>query len=171
VRRAAGLVLALALSGCGVGESKRTIDPAERDQLVLQPGDLPAGYRRSRGDLQPLLVRYRWSGDEQAVGALVVESTAEVFASQSAAEEALAAARERLDAAEPEWQPIGEPGLGDESFGATVLTDVRYYRVHWREANAAASIRIEGTEGELAFEDVLEVARKQERRLATAAAN
>jgi hypothetical protein len=168
VSRATALLLALTVTGCGFGESQGSIDPARRDALVLQPADLPAGYRRSEVDLQPLVVRYRWTGDEEAVGVLVVESTAQVFASKDEAEEALATEREELDSAEPEWQPIGEPGLGDESFAATVLTDVRYYRVHWRAANAFASLRIEGTEGELALEHVLELARTQERRMSEA---
>jgi hypothetical protein len=162
------LLFVLTLTACGFGGSQGTIDPAQRDALVLQPDDLPRGYRRSTVDSQPLLVRYRWTGDDEAVGVLIVDSGAEVFSSSSGAEDALSAAREELDAAEPKWQPIGEPGLGDESFAATVLTHVRYYRVHWREANTSASLRIEGTEGELALEHVLELARKQERRISDA---
>ena len=82
--------------------------------------------------------------------------------SSDAADTGLEAAGADLD----DWQPIGEPGLGDESFAATrVRGDLRFYRVHWREANVLASLRLNGAEGRFPFSDALELAREQEKRI------
>jgi len=46
---------------------------------------------------------------------------------------------------------------------------VRNYQVVWRDDNAVASLTVNGFERKLALSDVLELARKQQRRLARAA--
>ena len=77
-------------------------------------------------------------------------------------------AREELDDSELDWQPIGEPGLGDESFASTVVRGtVRSYRVIWRDGNVTAHLGVGGRKG-LAFADALALAEKQERRISDA---
>jgi len=104
----------------------------------------------------------------------VIESKADLFDSSAGAKDDFDAARADADEGEPEWQPIGEPGLGDESFAATLLegtqaSGVRFYQVVWREDNSTASLNVNGFAQGLTLEDVLELARAQERRIETVA--
>jgi hypothetical protein len=102
----------------------------------------------------------------------VIESRADLFGSASGAEDDFEAARAELDADGLGWMPIDEPGLGDESFAATFVqagaTGVRRYQVFWRDDNATATLEVDGFEGRLALADVLELARKQQQRIARA---
>ena len=193
--RRALLVLCLLLAGCSFGgDDGGSVEPGELSGLVLQPDDLPREFQRfdegrqaiadnpggSRADPQRFgrqggwKARYRRVGDARAAGPLVVESRADLFDSSGGADEDLAAARRDLEEASLDWQPIDEPGLGDESFAATLVQSggtrgVRYYLVFWRQANVTASLSVNGFEGRLALSDALELARKQERRIASAA--
>jgi hypothetical protein len=135
-------------------------------RLVLQPADLSPIFfpledgRRGRDGWQ---ARYRRLGSGRTADPIGVESRAKALESVDAAEEDLEASRADLD----DWQPIGEPGLGDESFAATrVAGGVRYYQLHWREGNVTASLALNGIEGRFPFSDALELARKQEERIA-----
>jgi hypothetical protein len=194
-----GLVVAsllLALNGCSLtdGDGGASIEVAELEKLVLQPEDLPRSFvrfdegRQIAADLPTgaradparfgrrdgWKARYRRAGTLQTTGPLVIESKADLFDSSHGAEDDFDAARADTDESEPEWQPIGEPGLGDESFAATLLegtetSGVRFYQVVWREDNATASLNANGFARGLALEDVLELARAQERRIEAAA--
>jgi hypothetical protein len=196
VRRAVLLLAILGLAGCSLtgDDGGATIEVAELEKLVLQPDDLPPSFTRfdegrqitadlpegARADparfgrLDGWKARYRRAGTLQTTGPLVIESKADVFDSGEGAEDDFEAARAETDESEPEWQPIGEPGLGDESFAATLLqgtgsSDVRFYQVVWREDNAVASLNVNGFARGLALEDALELARAQERRIETVA--
>jgi hypothetical protein len=167
VKRAAPWLVAL-LAGCSVAGDEKTIDESRLDELVLQPADValdvPPVYVRNLRGRPVLTVRYRG-----APASPMLESTVRVLASGEAAEDWLKNAREALQQ-KREWAPIDEPGLGDESFAATVVrADARSYEVFWREANAAASLKAEGVEGTVPLEDVLALARKQEHRIEQAA--
>ena len=165
---------------------------AELEKLVLQPDDLPRSFMRfdegrqiaadlpagARADPARFgrrdgwKARYRRAGTIQTTGPLVIESKADLFDSSDGAADDFDAARADTDESEPEWQPIGEPGLGDESFAATLLqgtesSGVRFYQVVWREKNAVASLNVNGFARGLALEDALELARAQERRIET----
>jgi hypothetical protein len=194
VRRAALLVVLL-FAGCSFGgDGGGRVEQGELRSLVLQPEDLPRVFVRfdegrqaiadnpggSRADTQRFgrqggwKARYRRSGTPRTAGPLVVESRADVFDSSTGADEDLDAARSDLEEAELDWQRIDEPGLGDESFAATLVQrggtgGVRFYEVFWREANVTASLSVNGFEGRLALAEALELARKQERRIAAAA--
>jgi hypothetical protein len=171
-----------------------TIDQDELPRTVLQPADLPAVFRRfdegrqvladdpggSRSDTDRFgrrdgwKARYHRPGTAQTSGPLVVESRVDLFESSGGATDDLEAAREDLSAGELEWQPIDEPGLGDESFAATVVQPglgegVRHYQVYWRDDNVMAFLNVNGFEGRVSFEEVLELARKQEGRISQAA--
>jgi hypothetical protein len=193
--RGAVLVLVLGLVGCAFGGGGDvTIDLAELPRTVLQPGDLPVVFRRFDEGRQVLAdnpggrrsdrdrfgrrdgwkARYHRSGSQQTPGPLVVESRVDLFEASGGAEDDLQAAREDLADDALEWQPIDEPGLGDESFAATVVEPglgegVRHYRVYWRDDNVTAFINVNGFEGRVALEEVLELARKQQGRISTAA--
>jgi hypothetical protein len=190
VRRAVSLLLlALAMCGCGFGGDDDSISRQELPKLVLRQSDLPRVFvafdqgRQSITDLpgghrgDPMRfgredgwkARYRRSGTEQTKGPLVVESRADLFSSADGAKDDLDAAREDLGEDELDWQPIDEPGLGDESFAATLVQGgVRFYRVVWRDANVTASLSANGFEPRLALGEVLALARAQEEHIAAA---
>jgi hypothetical protein len=159
----------IALAGCSVGGDEKSIDEARVDDLLLQPADVGRGfqptYGRNLADRPVAEVRYR-----RARAPLSIESAAHVFVSSEAAGKRLDAERSAIGE-KPGWQPIGEPGLGDESFAATLVqAGTRSYTVFWRQGNATASLGAVAREDELPFADVLELARKQQRRMADAAA-
>jgi hypothetical protein len=176
------------------GDGGASIEVAELQKLVLQPDDLPRSFERfdegrqiaadlpvgARADPARFgrqdgwKARYRRAGTLQTTGPLVIESKADLFDSSNGAKDDFDAARADADESEPEWQPIGEPGLGDESFAATLLegtqtSGVRFYQVVWREDNATSSLNVNGFARGLTLEDVLELARAQERRIAAVA--
>jgi hypothetical protein len=162
----------IALAGCGVGGDEKTIDEGRIDELVLQPDDVGAGYVRTfvRNLADHPIAEVRYRPVRPLQGPRMVESSAHVFRSSADAEQGLEADRSVFEG-EPPWQPIGEPGLGDESFAATVVRrGVRSYAVYWRAHNATASLSVVALRDELAFADVLELARKQQQRIADAAA-
>jgi hypothetical protein len=193
VRRAV-LVFVLGLSGCSFGGGENaTIELDELPRIVLQPHDVPPAFNRfdegrqvladnpggSRSDRNRFgrrdgwKARYHRPGTLRTPGPLVVESRVDLFESSSGAEDDLAAARSDLTEDEQEWQPIDEPGLGDESFAGTLVQPgigegVRHYRVYWRDDNVTAFVNVNGFEGRLALEEVLELARKQESRISDA---
>jgi hypothetical protein len=191
--RAALLLLAiLGLAGCsltGDDDGPASIEVADLGKLVLHPEDLPRSFMRfdegrqiaadlpagTRADPARFgrrdgwKARYRRGGTIQTTGPLLIESKADLFGSGEGAKDDFDAAR-----ADIEWQPIGEPGLGDESFAATLLqgsetSGVRFYQVIWREDNAVASLNVNGFARGLTLEEVLELARAQERRIETVA--
>jgi hypothetical protein len=196
VHRAVLLLAILGLAGCSLtgDDGGTSIEVAELEKLVLQPNDLPRSFVRfdegrqiaadlpegARADparfgrLDGWKARYRRAGSVETAGPLVIESKADVFDSGEGAEHDFDAARADTDESEPEWQPIGEPGLGDESFAATLLqgsetSGVRFYQVVWREDNAVASLNVNGFARGRAHEDALELARAQEKRIETVA--
>jgi hypothetical protein len=193
VRRAV-LVLVLGLAGCSIGGGDdATIDLDELPATVLQPEDVPAVFARFDEGRQVLAdnpggsrvdpnrfgrrdgwkARYHRSGTPRTAGPIVVESRVDLFESSSGAEDELEAARGDLREGELEWQPIDEPGLGDESFAGTLVqpgagAGIRHYHVYWRSDNVMAFMNVNGFEGRLTLEEVLELARKQESRISGA---
>ena len=188
MHRAALILLVLSLTACVFGDDDAGIATDELERLVLQPEDLTGEFLRfdegrqtrsetplgRRSDPARFGRRDGWKARyRESRGALVIESKADLFESSGGAEDDLEAARADLAEDESGWQPIDEPGLGDESFAATLVqrgagTNVRYYQVVWREANVTASLNVNGFEGRLPLADVLELARKQERRISDA---
>lgn len=148
--------------GCGLAEEP-VVESVSARRLVLQQADLP-GFDTSlhEGGRTRWRTRYRRASGTP----LAIESKAELVASSDAAEERLAEIRTSLDDRGADWQPIGEPGLGDESFAFTrVLEAARSYEIVWREANVTCHLTVSGAEQQLAFADVIALAEKQERRI------
>jgi hypothetical protein len=190
VRTAAFILVVLGLAGCSLtGDDEASIERNELGQLVLQPEDLPRVFVRfdegrqvsadsptgrradpSRFDrIDGWKARYHRPGTSQTAGLLVIVSRADLFDSANGSQKDFETARADLGAS---WKPIDEPGLGDESFAATFIqAKVRYYQVFWRDDNATATLDANGFDGKVALEDVLELARKQHRRIARATAS
>jgi hypothetical protein len=183
-------LLLFALAGCALGDDDASIERGELEQLVLQPSDLPRVFirfdagRQVSADAPPgrradpsrfgrsggWKARYRRPGSPRTAGPLVIESRVDLFESSEGAEDDVEAAREELGADGLGWKPIDEPGLGDESFAATFAEGaVRYYLVFWRDANASATLNVNGFEGKLPLAEVLALARTQQERIARAA--
>jgi hypothetical protein len=163
VRRVVLLVIASGLlAGCGSDEG--TVGVGALRTVVLQQADLPAGYRRiDVGELTDAGWYAHYAGH------LDVVSRAVVFSSSGGATEGLDRERELLTASREEWQPIDEPGLGSESFAATVVAaGVRHYRVAWRRSNVAAALWVSGPTTGLPLGDVLALARAQDEHIADA---
>ncbi len=184
----------LGLAGCSFGGGDNaTIELDELPRIVLQPDDVPAVFNRfdegrqvladnpggSRSDRNRFgrrdgwKARYHRPGTLRTAGPLVVESRVDLFESSSGAEDDLAAARPDLTEGEEEWQPIDEPGLGDESFAATLVQpgSGRAFATTTctgESDNVTAFLNVNGFEGRLALEEVLELARKQESRISGA---
>jgi hypothetical protein len=190
VRRLSLLVLALAAAGCSFGGDDASVSRQALPRLVLQQSDLPHVFFRFDEGRQGLTdspggqradatrfgredgwkARYRRSGTERTKGPLVIESRADLFSSADGAKDDLDAAREDLAEDQLDWQPIDEPGLGDESFAATLVQGgVRFYQVVWRDANVTASLSANGFEPRLTLGEVLALAREQQDRIAAAA--
>ena len=167
--RRVSLGLVALLSGCTLAGEKKTIDESRVDELVLQREDVGSGFRqtwiRNLAGFPRSEVQYRRRPSPAVNGPLRITSGAGVLRSEETADEALDSAREELERKEA-WQPIAEPGLGDESFAATVLqSGVRHYDVFWRAANVTASLNVTAAEDAVPFGDVLELARKQDERI------
>jgi hypothetical protein len=185
------LLLALG-AGCMGGDSA-PIERSELKDVVLQPADLPRVFvqfdegRQVRAD-QVLgapggptrfgrqdgwQARYRRPGTRMTRGPLVVESKADIFETANGARDELDGDRSALLEG---LRVSGEAsGLGDESFVATGTQGsgafaVRFYLVEWRYENAAASLLVNGFEGKLTRQQVVELARKQQWRMEEAAA-
>lgn len=165
--------LVVFLAGCGLRGDERTIDALRVDALVLHPADVGAAFGRTSVRRSPdrpsAEARFRPVRAADPVDPLMIVSRAEVFPTSDAAKRSLDASRSALDEARG-WQPISEPGLGDESFAATLADGVlRYFRVAWRADNATADLRVDGFDAKLSLGEVLELALKQQRRIAEAA--
>jgi hypothetical protein len=159
------VLVAVLLAACGPAGDEGSVEGTSAERLVLQAEDLP-GYRDgpAEGDGATWNARYVRSG-ASAEAPLQVESSAEISDSSDGARENISVTRGALRERD-NWQPIGEPGLGDESFAATSAAGAtRSYEVVWRDGNVMARLSVVGSESELAFADVLALAEKQEERI------
>jgi hypothetical protein len=194
VRVALALVLIALASGCSLGGDGATIEVAQLKDLVLQPADVPAAFRRfdegrqvmadspggSRADPARFgrqdgwKARYNRSGTRRTMGALVIESRVDVFESADGAKDDFdAAKRERGGLS---GQEVEAPDLGDDSFAVTLLqgtpqSGVRFYLLFWRTENATASVLTNGFAHGMKLEDAVALARKQARRIEAAASS
>ena len=188
MRRLALLLATLAAAGC-MGGDEATFEAKELDGMVLQQADLPEGWirfdegRQVRADAprgeradprrfgreEGWKARYRRPGSAQTRGPLVVESRADVFTDADGARDELETHRDEVAADLLERHP----DLGDEAFAATFRQGsgrlaVRFYLIVWRDENVTASVFVNGFEGKLTLAQSVELARKQQRRIARA---
>jgi hypothetical protein len=182
----------LTIAGCGFGadEEEPTVEVGQLESLVLQPEDVrgafvrfdegrqvdadqPAGERAHPtrfGRAEGWKARYRRRGSSRTQGPFVIESRADLFESTSGASDELDAHRSDV---EGEQTLVDSPRIGDESFVSTLRQPsvrVRYYLVAWRHDNVTASVLVSGFERRLSLVDAVELARRQQRRIAAASA-
>jgi hypothetical protein len=191
------LALSLVLTGCA-GDDESTLRSAQLPELVLQPSDLPPVFERfdegpqgaadapagARADPARFgrqggwKARYSREATTDTTGPLVVESRVDLFESEDGAEDDLEAYRQEFAeaAADPsrgQAEVLPPPELGEGAAAWTLreigVMDVRYFTVAWRTRNVTASVRLSGLEGKLTLEDALEIARRQQDRIAVAA--
>jgi len=191
MRRVMFLAFAVLLSGCSVGgDDDGAVDAGRLPQVVLQPADVPpefmrfdegrqlAAEERIEGAgfdrLDGWKARYRRSGTPATEGPLVIASLADVFESESGAEDAFGAQRDALDAGDVGWEPVDAPAVGDEAIARTVEegsgpSRVEFFTVLWRQGNITASVEANGFADGLDVNDAVELARKQAARIESAA--
>jgi hypothetical protein len=172
-----------------MGDDSAAIDKSELKGAVLQPGDLPRVFirfdegRQTRID-QPggtladverfgrqdgWKARYRRGGSPSTTGPIVIESKVDIFDDSDGAKKELEA--ERGELVEGLRLEDAAPDVGEDSFVATGTEGsgrfkVRFYLVGWRHENAAATVLANGFERKLTREQVIDLARKQQARLA-----
>jgi len=187
MRRAALAVAVLALAACGGSSDAISVQSAPK--LVLQRdalgpewtqfdagkqvmADRPAGPRFDTtrfGRIGGWKSRFRRSGSSATEGPLVVESRLDLFKdAKGAAQDYIAYLAEYAT-----WVAHPVADLGDEARSFTSTTGsgqfkVRYYAIAWRERNATASVSANGFDGKLELDEVLRLARAQQRAMAKA---
>jgi hypothetical protein len=196
VRRAAALAaLAVVVAGCAGGDDEEQAVPTTKMRfVVLQPADLSNAFVRfdegpvrladtppgPRSDPERFgreggwKARYRRPGSGGTKGPLVVESRIDLFEDEDGAKSELEAYQAELESEVRRggrWLDV--PRLGDDAVAATtgppdIANSVRVVSVMWRDGNVTAAIAANGFEGKLRLVDVLQLARKQQRRIAAA---
>jgi hypothetical protein len=188
------LVLAALLGGCSGGD-ERAIAESKLPTLVLQPGDLskvwqqfdegkqvradaPSGRRAdpTRFDRKGgWKARYRRAGTPATPGPLVIESRADLFGDSDGAKKDFGTLADDLDAGlggpvkRLEAPELGEEAVAAEALQGTGPAAVRFYSVAWRQDNVVAAMLVNGFARSLTFDDLLDLARKQQARIQRAA--
>jgi hypothetical protein len=171
------------LVACDSGSEKQ-VQASEAKGLVLQRGDLPSGYTEiGSGAQNPFTAnsvdpkRYGrtggWYADyrrpsDVTTGALIVQSAVDVFGDAEGAEREFDADRKRLEAL-----AVPAPRLGDETVAAKVRGAGKIaalvYTVAWRRGNVESALVVTGLSGTLRRDEVMELARRADLRVAAAA--
>jgi hypothetical protein len=177
-------VVAVGCSGHKGAEAR----PGDLPRIVLQAGDLPAGFVRfdagkqvsadatgaGRADpgrfgrLGGWKARYRVTGTDESDGPQIVESRADVFKEGAGAKKDMDAYRSDLTELAGPTPPktLEAPGLGDEAFALTRAQGrIRLYTIVWRDANVSAALSATGFQGRFPFGEALALARRQARRI------
>jgi len=191
MRRVALVVCALAVAGCGSSGGKVTVTPSELPGTVLQPADVPSSWtqfaneEQARIDMHPgprqsptrfgresgWIARYRGT---QHGNPVVVESRADVFDSVNGAKKDLDAYRDEIKAGVPgsgaTTKLLPAPALGEGSVAGELRQGPSVFMiVAWRRSNETASITLEGRAKTATLGDGVQLARRQDKRLAAAA--
>ena len=159
----------LVISSSDLG--KRYSEFVNRRQLPIDAHEGPRSDVRRFHRIDGWVARYRLLTRTVHVrGPIVVESRADLFAS-------IGDAKRDLDAYAEEYRTLtttaggkqlDAPTIGDgaRAFTFGSASDI-FYVVAWREANATASVVVEGSR--VGLRDAVALARKQQRRLVAAA--
>lgn len=182
------LLVAAAAAGC-MGGSDASVERTELAKAVLQPDDLPPAWIRFDEGRQGVLerlrgnradearfgrlagwkARYRKPGTAATRGPLVLDSRVDLFEDAGGAEEELAALRAEPPLGAPVEGP--SPRIGEETVILTLvegtgIPKTRFWLVAWRQANVTGSVLGNGFANGFPLEQVVALARKQERRIA-----
>ncbi|TMK76838.1 MAG: hypothetical protein E6G45_12280 [Actinobacteria bacterium] len=182
VRRLVLPVLVLTLAGCGgsgskslvltpsdVGKDFREFDQGQQAEVDFSPPrDDPKRFGREDG----WKARFtRLAPTTTIAGPLQISSLADRFRTAEGA---------RMDfSLYQQWlgqfvvtggRTLAPPGVGDEAAAVTyrqglAARAVRYYMITWRDKNVTASVNVNGNEGKLAWQQALDLVRKQEKRI------
>jgi hypothetical protein len=196
VRRALALAALLVVGAACAGgdDDEQTVPTAKMRFVVLQPADLSKAFIRfdegpvqladtppgPRGDPERFgrmggwKARYRRPGSPATKGPLVVESRVDLFDGEDGAKSDFEAYEDELGGEVDRggrWLDV--PPLGDDAIATTsgslrVANSVRVIRLVWRDGNVTAAIAANGFAKGLRLVDALELARKQQRRIAGA---
>lgn len=160
----------LVLSSADVGKPFTQFDQGEQQRTdMAPPRDDPSRFHRQGG----WKARFGRNGTVTTKGPLVIESRADLFESTGDANEDFDLYKETLD--ELAFGAAGQtveaaPTLGEEAHAVTFRqglkpTAVRNYAVAWRQGNVTGYVLANGFDGRLTLADVVELARKQEKRI------
>jgi hypothetical protein len=175
--RIATALVMLLIAGCSGDESPAV--PADAlPKVVLQPADLPSGFQRfDEGRLASAddpagaagwKSRYRRAGNPQTQGPLVVESRVDLFDSAGDAEDELDAIA-GAEQVQPSDHALGDEAIVVAKTQAGFPRRLATYVVAWRSDNVLGRVTANGFEGRLREADALDLARKQQARIAAAA--
>jgi len=193
LRPALALAAILALAA-GCGGAQPTIQTKSLSRLVLRDQDLARPFSKFYGGRQAQLdnqgtnrtdperfgreagwvARFNRPGSPSTLGPLVVESRADLFRGYSGAKQDLALYRALLVRGPgSQTEVVKLPQIGDDAIGVTWVQPgtkpLRFFRIAWRDANATASVTLEGFDGKVLARDAIALARKQQRRRLAAA--
>jgi len=170
------IVAALLLAGCSGDDDGGgpQVSASNGEDLVLSSADVGKAFTQfDKGEQGGWKARFGRNGTVKTKGPLVIESRADLFESTGDAGKDFDLYKEALDelafgAAGQTVEPA--PQLGEEAHAVTFSqglkpTAVRNYAVAWRQGNVTAYVLANGFDGRLTLADVVELARKQEKRI------
>jgi hypothetical protein len=134
------------------------------------PRDKPTRFGRKDG----LKSRFSRPGSPTTEGPLVISSLTDEFSSADGAHKDFELYKRALALfASTNGRKLSAPGLGNESAAVTFRQGlapnaVRYYVIAWRDKTRTASVNVNGFEGRLQWQQALDLARKQEKRISSA---
>lgn len=181
----------LGFTGC-TDEKEPVIPEAAMSRVVLQEADLegfsqfdfrvqaaadaPAGRRSDPerfGRKGGWVARYKRADTRATDGPLVIESRVDLFTDSEGATEDLAAyeAEFELLGRAPGGDLLSVKTIGEETLAATFTrgsgaTTLRFFVIAWRHANVTAYLNVQGFAGNLTEDQVLDLARAQQARMA-----
>jgi hypothetical protein len=179
----------LTLAGGCMGDESGAIEADALPGLVLQTEDVGADFVRFdggplvRADFQPgprqdpgrfgrldgWKTRFRASDPTDREGVLVVQSLVDLFESPGGAEEDLAAYEQEFEQNGQSNEPVSAL-VGDETAAIVFEANgVFFCTVAWRSENVTASVTTQAFDRTGAKNEALELAQKQQRRIAAAA--
>ena len=183
----------LVLAGCGGSGGKATVPRSELPPTVLQQRDVGSSWlqfdegRQTRLDAHPgpradaarfgreegWKARYHRRAPGNAPS--VIESRADLFDTSDGAKKDLDAYRSELEegiaGSGATARLLAAPRVGEGAVAGEVRQgDLVFLTVAWRRSNATASVLVEGDARGTTLHDAVAFARRQDRRLARAAA-
>jgi hypothetical protein len=161
----------LVLTSADVGKGFTEFAKGKQVQADYSPPrDKPNRFGRKDG----WKARFSRPGNPTTEGPLVISSLADEFSSSGGAHQDFMLYRQALALfASSNGRMLSAPGLGNESAAVTYRQGlrpnaIRYYVIAWRDGSRTASVTVNGFEGRLKWDQALDLARKQEKRVSSA---
>lgn len=161
----------LVLTQSDVGKGFKEFDKGPQVKAdFAPPRDKPKRFGRKSGAKS----RFSRSGSPSTNGPLAIASLADVFASADGAHKDFELYKDALSLfVSTGGKMLSPPDLGDEANAVTYTQGLRpnvfrYYVIAWRDGSVTASLTVSGADGKLTLGNVLDLARKQEKRIHSA---